>query len=148
MAGYDPCMNAGSDSLRRRRAPVLGAFAALVLGTGLAGCGGGGSSDGDAVRLTGDVPPGAEAGLDLVLERGCTSCHAIGGAGASAPGQDLSDTGSKGRGVDAWIAYLKDPQANGAGGGMPAVTGLTDEQYRDLAVLLAGVGVEFTATGG
>lgn len=134
----------GPRAARRTSAAALACAAAVVA----AGCGGGSSADTPPVTLAGDVPADARAGLGLFFERGCTSCHALGGAGASAPGGDLSREGLRERGLEWQIAFLKDPRSKDPQSAMPAIVGLTEEQYRQLAVLLDGLGDEFTAAPG
>lgn len=80
--------------------------------------------------------PEAEAGSQLFLANGCTSCHAVAGVGAPGPGPNLSNVG--GRGPDFYINLLK--QGPGA---MPAFTTFTPEQYDQLAAFLDGLGTEF-----
>jgi mono/diheme cytochrome c family protein len=85
----------------------------------------------------------AVAGEELFRGNGCLSCHAVGGAGAAGPGPNLTDEGSKGRGIEWQIAHLKDPQSQTPGSSMPAFAGFTDEEYTNLATFLEGLGTKY-----
>ena len=95
------------------------------------------SLGGEGLTLSGlESNPEAEAGSQLFLANGCTSCHAVAGVGAPGPGPNLSNVG--GRGQEAYVQIIK--QGPGA---MPPFTTFTDEQYTQLAVFLDGLGTEF-----
>ncbi len=83
--------------------------------------------------------PAAQAGSQLFLANGCTSCHAIGGVGAAGPGPNLSNQGAKGQDVAFYTNLLKNPPGNV----MPAFTTFTPEQYDQLGTFLAGLGTKY-----
>lgn len=101
-----------------------------------------GTASAGALELSG-LTPEAEAGLELFLTQGCTSCHMIKGVGATGPGPDLTEEGTKGHDVQWQIDHLKNPQAVNPGSSMPAFTNFTDQQYQELGTLLAGLGTEY-----
>lgn len=87
--------------------------------------------------------PEAEAGLDLYLANGCSSCHLVNGVGAPGPGPDLTNEGQKAR-TDEWqIGHLINPQEFTPGSTMPAFPNFTDQEYQELAVFLNGLGTDF-----
>ncbi len=88
------------------------------------------------------VDPDARAGLQLLEDSGCYSCHAIGGLGG-AVGPDLTDVGTKRRGIQWHIDHLRDPPSRVPGSTMPPFANLTDEQLRQLATLLDGLGTKY-----
>jgi menaquinol-cytochrome c reductase cytochrome b/c subunit len=83
-----------------------------------------------------DANPEAQAGSQLFLENGCTSCHQIAGVGSPGPGPNLSNVG--GQGPDFYINIIKSGP-----GIMPAFTNFSDAQYQELGVFLNGLGTEF-----
>jgi ubiquinol-cytochrome c reductase cytochrome b subunit/menaquinol-cytochrome c reductase cytochrome b/c subunit len=85
----------------------------------------------------------AVAGEQLFRESGCLSCHAVGGAGASGPGPNLTDEGGKARGIEWHIAHLKDPQSKTPGSSMPAFPNFTEEEFNNLATFLDGLGTKY-----
>ncbi len=90
---------------------------------------------GAEIELT-NLTPDAQAGLQLFLANGCSSCHMIKNVGAPGPGPNLTNVG--GRGPDFYLNVIQ----NGRGI-MPAFEGFTDEEYRQLAAFLDGLGTEF-----
>jgi menaquinol-cytochrome c reductase cytochrome b/c subunit len=79
----------------------------------------------------------ARAGAVLFAQSGCLSCHTYLNAGSSNLGApDLTDEGTKGRGIDWQIAHLKCPSCETPGSPMPAFENFTDEQYQQLAQFL------------
>jgi len=95
---------------------------------------------GGSLPLSGlDEDPAAQAGAELFLANGCTSCHAIGGVGAAGPGPNLSDEGAKGNPPEYYEGFLKDPP----GGVMPAFTGFTPEEYQQIGTFLSGLGTRY-----
>jgi menaquinol-cytochrome c reductase cytochrome b/c subunit len=83
--------------------------------------------------------PQAQAGADLFIAEGCTSCHMVAGVGAPGPGPNLSDEGSKGNPPEFYEGFLKDPP----GSIMPAFTGFTPEQYQQIGTFLSGLGTKY-----
>ncbi|HEY7195951.1 MAG TPA: c-type cytochrome [Gaiellaceae bacterium] len=79
----------------------------------------------------------AVAGARLFAESGCMNCHTYLGAGSSNLGApDLSEEGTKGRGIQFQINHLKCPSCVNPGSPMPAFTTFTDQQYEELATFL------------
>jgi menaquinol-cytochrome c reductase cytochrome b/c subunit len=79
----------------------------------------------------------ARAGATLFAESGCMNCHTYLNAGSSNLGApDLTDEGTKGRGIEWQIAHLKCPDCETPGSQMPRFTQFTDEQYAQLAQFL------------
>jgi len=95
-----------------------------------------------------DVPDWAEAegfaddqdaveGATLFATSGCLNCHTYLGQGSSNLGApDLTEEGTKGRGIQFQIDHLKCPSCVNPGSAMPAFTTFTDEQYNQLATFL------------
>jgi len=79
----------------------------------------------------------ARAGAVLFALSGCMNCHTYLDAGSSNLGApDLTDEGTKGRGIDWQIAHLKCPDCETPGSQMPPFEDFTDEQYQQLAQFL------------
>lgn len=74
--------------------------------------------------------PSVGRGKQLYQTLGCAACHQIHGEG-EAVGPDLSDVGSQRNAV--WLTRrLKEPESVQPGSIMPAYTGLSEEEVRDL----------------
>jgi menaquinol-cytochrome c reductase cytochrome b/c subunit len=81
--------------------------------------------------------PDAVAGANLFAVSGCTNCHTYLGAGGSNLGApDLSDEGSKGKGVQFQIDHLKCPSCVNPGSPMPSFQALGEDNLHKLAVFL------------
>jgi mono/diheme cytochrome c family protein len=79
----------------------------------------------------------AIAGANLFAESGCVSCHTYLGTGSSNLGApDLSDEGSKGKGIQFQIDHLKCPSCVNPGSPMPPFASLGDQRLHQLAVFL------------
>ena len=79
----------------------------------------------------------ARAGAVLFAQSGCMNCHTYLDAGSSNLGApDLTDEGTKGRGIDWQIAHLKCPDCETPDSQMPPFEDFTDEQYQQLAQFL------------
>jgi menaquinol-cytochrome c reductase cytochrome b/c subunit len=79
----------------------------------------------------------ARAGAVLFAQSGCMNCHTYLDAGSSNLGApDLTDEGTKGRGIEWQIAHLKCPDCETPGSQMPPFPNFTDEQYQQLAQFL------------
>lgn len=86
-----------------------------------------------------NLTPEAEAGLELYLSSGCSSCHMLKGAGAPGPGPDLTNVGAKGIVTpENAKEFFNNPPA-----GMIAFANFTDEQYLQLGELMGGLGTDF-----
>ncbi|MCB0874334.1 MAG: c-type cytochrome [Thermoleophilia bacterium] len=88
------------------------------------------------------LTPDAEAGYQLFQSSACLSCHTIGSSGGVL-GPNLSNEGSKGRGVDWQIEHLKNPQSVSPGSQMPPFPNFTDQEYTQLATFLEGLGTQW-----
>lgn len=97
-----------------------------------------GTGGAEEIQFT-NLTPGAEAGLELYLASGCTSCHMMKGSGAPGPGPDLTAVGTKDI-IDAERAkeFLQNPPA-----GMIPYNNFTDEQYEQIGEFLGGLGTDF-----
>ena len=95
----------------------------------------------NAKALEGVDPNTAEAdvtaGAAVFADSGCLNCHIYLGSGAEALGApELTDEGTKNRGIQWQIDHLKCPACVNAGSPMPAFASLSDEQLRQLAIFL------------
>jgi quinol---cytochrome c reductase cytochrome c subunit, bacillus type len=80
--------------------------------------------------------PDAVAGAELFAESGCTSCHTYLGAGSSNLGApDLTSEGTKGKNVQFYHDYIKDPSQFG-NTVMPKFGPLGDEKLNQLGAFL------------
>lgn len=83
------------------------------------------------------LPAEAEPGAELFAGSGCLNCHVYLGAGAQALGApELTDAGTKNRGVEWQIEHLKCPACVNPGSPMPGYAALGDDQLRELAIFL------------
>jgi menaquinol-cytochrome c reductase cytochrome b/c subunit len=99
-----------------------------------------GVAAGETLPLSGlDQDPMAQAGAELFLANGCTSCHMVAGVGATGPGPNLSNEGAKGNPPEFYEGFLKDPPGNV----MPAFTTFTPEQYQQIGTFLSGLGTKY-----
>lgn len=86
-----------------------------------------------------------EAGFALFKENACANCHQIGSAGGGFAGApDLTQEGTRQRGIQWHIDHLKNPQSKVPGSPMPAYPNLTAEEYTQLATFLEGLGTKYT----
>jgi hypothetical protein len=84
-----------------------------------------------------NLPEDARPGALLFSESGCLNCHVYLGDGASNLGApELTEEGTRGRGIQWQVDHLKCPSCVNPGSPMPSYAGLTDEQLRQLAVFL------------
>jgi ubiquinol-cytochrome c reductase cytochrome b subunit/menaquinol-cytochrome c reductase cytochrome b/c subunit len=83
------------------------------------------------------LPDDALPGARIFAQLTCLNCHSYLGTGGGFPGApDLTEEGTKGRGVEWQIAHLRAPPELVPGSQMPSFAALTDEQLRQLAVFL------------
>jgi mono/diheme cytochrome c family protein len=68
-------------------------------------------------------------------EKSCAACHGPDGHGITNVGSDLRIAPQ--RSAEEWEKYLHDPQSVSPGTKMPAPRGLSDEDYREVALWLA-----------
>lgn len=120
------------------RVPLL----RLILVLAVAGCGDGSAASTAALATGGDAARGAR----LIRDKGCGSCHRIGGVpGATGMvGPSLEDltarayiAGELTNTPDNVIRWIMDPQAIAPGTVMPDL-GVTEAQARDIAAHLYG----------
>ena len=79
----------------------------------------------------------AEEGAVLFAQSGCLNCHVYQGAGSQNLGApDLTDEGTKERGVQFQLDHLKCPSCVTPGSPMPSFASLSEEQLQSLAVFL------------
>jgi len=79
----------------------------------------------------------AVEGAELFAESGCLTCHIYLGAGAQNLGApELTDEGTKGKGVQWQVDHLKCPSCVSPGSPMPAFANLGDDNLRKIAVFL------------
>jgi menaquinol-cytochrome c reductase cytochrome b/c subunit len=79
-----------------------------------------------------------EAGLAVFQANGCTSCHSLKGSGGNV-GPELTDYGSRSRGVEGNIQLLNDPP----GQVMPSFQALPQRDKEALATFLDGLGTKY-----
>jgi mono/diheme cytochrome c family protein len=83
------------------------------------------------------LPKNAEPGARLFAVAGCTACHTyLGSGGKNLGAPDLTDEGTKNRGVQWQIDHLKCPSCVNPGSPMPKFDSLGEERLRDLAIFL------------
>ncbi|HMM48621.1 MAG TPA: c-type cytochrome [Miltoncostaeaceae bacterium] len=93
-----------------------------------------------------NLTPEAEAGMELFLTSGCTSCHQMKGVGSPGPGPNLSSIGTVANvpvinapiSADNAKQFLQSPPP-----AMPPFANFSDKEYQELGAFLGGVGEEF-----
>lgn len=81
--------------------------------------------------------PEAVAGAKLFASSGCTACHTYLSTGSSNLGApDLTDEGSKNKGVQFQIDHLKCPSCVNPGSPMPSFKSFTDADLKKIATFL------------
>ncbi len=83
------------------------------------------------------LPEQARPGAEVFAQAGCLNCHTYlseGSPNLGAP--DLTDEGTKGRGVDWQVGHLKDPPRFSPGSPMPSFGKLPEQQLNQLAIFL------------
>ena len=84
-----------------------------------------------------DLPAAALPGAELFAASGCLSCHTYAGKGSSNLGApDLTEEGTKNRGIQWQIDHLINPSSKSPGSPMPSFAAMGDENLRHLAVFL------------
>jgi menaquinol-cytochrome c reductase cytochrome b/c subunit len=123
--------------LRRPVAVVAAALTVVSMGmlTYLGATAEEGLAGGDVVETwvaENNLPEEAVPGAELFASVGCQSCHQYLGSGSQNLGApDLSSIGLTERGVDGFVALLREPPAP-----MPSFAGLPDDNLRDLGIFL------------
>ena len=82
-----------------------------------------------------NLPPNAREGAVLFATSGCTNCHTYDGIGAHV-GPELTEEGTRNRGIQWQIDHLKNPSAVTPGSSMPPFARLGEENLRKLAIFL------------
>jgi menaquinol-cytochrome c reductase cytochrome b/c subunit len=83
------------------------------------------------------LPSNARPGALLFAKSGCLNCHTYQGTGGRFPGApNLTDEGSKNKGVQFQIDHLKCPSCVNKGSPMPSFSAYKAADLRDLAVFL------------
>ena len=83
------------------------------------------------------LPPRAWPGAKLFATVGCLNCHSyLGTGGGYAGAPDLSDEGSKGKGIAFQVAHLKCPSCVNPGSPMPQFGALGAKRLTQLAIFL------------
>jgi menaquinol-cytochrome c reductase cytochrome b/c subunit len=84
-----------------------------------------------------NLPDEALPGARIFAQLTCLNCHSYLGTGGGFPGApDLTEEGTKNRGIEWQIGHLQNPAEFSPGSPMPSFAALTDEQLRQLAVFL------------
>jgi quinol---cytochrome c reductase cytochrome c subunit, bacillus type len=84
-----------------------------------------------------NLPDNAREGAEIFAVAGCLNCHTYGGSGASQLGApDLTEEGTKNRGIDWQVRHLQNPSAVTPGSPMPSFAELGDDNLRKLAIFL------------
>jgi menaquinol-cytochrome c reductase cytochrome b/c subunit len=131
-----------------RRPVALVAAVLVVLSMGVLTYKGAVAKEALGSEIVGQVPtwaqkqgfadnPTAVAGANLFAQSGCLNCHTYLGSGGSNLGApDLSDEGSKNKGIDFQIRHLKCPSCVNAGSPMPKFDAFSEPNLRALATFL------------
>ena len=82
-----------------------------------------------------NLPEDAREGAGIFAVSGCLNCHVYDGIGASV-GPELTEEGTRNRGIDWQIRHLENPSAVTPGSTMPPFANLGQDNLRALAVFL------------
>jgi mono/diheme cytochrome c family protein len=133
--------------LLRRPVAVIGAIL-TVLAMGVLTYKGATAKEALGSELVGLVPSWAQkegftgdqqaiAGARLFAQSGCMNCHTyLGAGGAQLGAPDLTDEGTKNKGVQFQIDHLKCPACVNPGSPMPSFAAFSDEQLKQIATFL------------
>jgi menaquinol-cytochrome c reductase cytochrome b/c subunit len=84
-----------------------------------------------------NLPEAARPGAEIFAESACLNCHIYGGEGSSQLGApDLTEEGTRNRGVQWQVDHLKCPSCVTPGSPMPPFATLGDDNLRALAIFL------------
>ena len=84
-----------------------------------------------------NLPEEARAGAEIFAVSGCLNCHTYDGSGSSNLGApDLTEEGTRNRGIQWQIDHLKCPSCVTPGSPMPPFERLGEDNLRELAVFL------------
>jgi menaquinol-cytochrome c reductase cytochrome b/c subunit len=82
-----------------------------------------------------NLPANAREGAELFAVSGCLNCHVYDGTGTSV-GPELTEEGTRMRGIQWQIDHLECPSCESPGSSMPSFEGLGEENLRRLAIFL------------
>ena len=84
-----------------------------------------------------NLPEAARPGAELFAVSGCLNCHTYGGTGSPNLGApDLTEEGTRGRGIQWQIDHLKCPSCVNPGSPMPPFAQLGEDNLRQIATFL------------
>jgi menaquinol-cytochrome c reductase cytochrome b/c subunit len=84
-----------------------------------------------------NLPENAREGAEIFAVSGCLNCHTYGGTGASQLGApDLTEEGTRNRGIAWQIRHLQNPSSVTPGSPMPSFAELGEDNLRKLATFL------------
>jgi menaquinol-cytochrome c reductase cytochrome b/c subunit len=82
-----------------------------------------------------NLPANAREGAEIFAVSGCLNCHTYGGTGGTV-GPELTEEGTRNRGIQWQIDHLKCPSCVTPGSGMPPFERLGEENLRKIAIFL------------
>jgi len=83
------------------------------------------------------LPANAREGAEIFAESACLNCHTYDGKGSSQLGApDLTEEGTRNRGIPWQIAHLKCPSCETPGSPMPPFANFPEDTLRQLAIFL------------
>jgi menaquinol-cytochrome c reductase cytochrome b/c subunit len=82
-----------------------------------------------------NLPENAREGAEIFAVSGCLNCHVYDGTGATV-GPELTEEGTRNRGIDWQIRHLENPSAVTPGSTMPPFAQLGEDNLRALAIFL------------
>ncbi len=141
-----PFIDRGPERRIQKRPMSIMVGVALIAFLGYMTYKGATTPEGTATKSLVQIPAGdtdAVAGDALVRGSVCLSCHTFGGQGAPGPGPNLTNEGSKNRGLQWQIAHLKDPASQTPGSSMPSFAKFSDVQLNQIATFLEGLGTKY-----
>jgi quinol---cytochrome c reductase cytochrome c subunit, bacillus type len=84
-----------------------------------------------------NLPPAARPGAELFAVSGCLNCHTYLGDGSTNLGApDLTEEGTKNRGIQWQIDHLMNPGSKTPGSPMPSFADLGEQRLRQIAIFL------------
>jgi quinol---cytochrome c reductase cytochrome c subunit, bacillus type len=84
-----------------------------------------------------NLPPAARPGAELFAVSGCLNCHTYLGDGSTNLGApDLTEEGTKNRGIQWQIDHLMNPGSKTPGSPMPSFANLGEQRLRQIAIFL------------
>jgi mono/diheme cytochrome c family protein len=84
-----------------------------------------------------NLPANAQPGAEIFAVSGCLNCHTYGGSGSPNLGApDLTQEGTRNRGIQWQIDHLKCPSCVNPGSPMPPFEKLGEDNLRKIAIFL------------